>query len=172
MQKLSLFLFTVLFVSCNTQKSVTRVSIDENWDLYTNRQLGFQLKIPKSVKTSLANNSEDILSSSDYGGWTIIKREVESEDTLLQLIKNEVGNDCIILSRQADTSGSYILDVQDGTDKEFGEADCKPRYSAWYFVYSPNRKVLFYWNMGQEYQFENINHEYKDSEMLASFRVL
>lgn len=45
--------------AADTTQSVSRVSIDQTWDLYTNKNLGFSIKIPKKVLT--ANKTQEAL---------------------------------------------------------------------------------------------------------------
>lgn len=102
--------------------------------------------------------------------WQIIVKTISSDPELEQFLKNRYGEGCKLGEKKA-FSQEGVFDIQiEGDGLDLGETKCPINYMT-KVLYSPTRKKVAAWDIGQACSFFYPNFDNcKDMEMVNSFR--
>lgn len=150
--------------------------LDEKWNIYTNRELGFAIKIPAddavkiAAKPTVKGNVVDFRPDLEFG-WKISIEKAENRAAMEKFMKSKWQEGCR-LGRLNGTPTPGVFDVnpvENGPD-----TGCFLNYVTYMQYYEPAQKIA-HWDVGQEQQFmpkdESIRSDY-DMVMTNSFTFL
>lgn len=133
----------------------TRVSIDDNWDLYTNYKLGFSMEVPKNVAGMLNNEIVPFeISENDDGtvgmgmAWRItIKDGIKNDDDLLNFIQSRYMKECLLGDKkESNQKGTYNVSIDENGAS--GGEGCFLNFGI-VLKYNPSLQKVANWNTGQ-----------------------
>ena len=169
----------------NSQEEIEKTgsevsSINNDWNLYTNYDLGFSVKIPKDAQKlemtdlnfafiyQIGNNigkqnvvngyleklNSDLPVIDRLKGvpWAILAKDVKDEAELQSLIMQRYGSSCTLGSRQATAQlGTYRYSIE-GDGLALDKSQC-PINFVMHIIYSPDLGKVAIWDVGQGYNF-------------------
>ena len=179
------------------QTGSTIEPIDGTWELYTNYDLGFSLKVLKEVESygeleiiedgdivylvgdkeysydlileSLASTGTDFERVQGIP-WAILVKEVSNDSELDNFLKQKYGSGCS-LGEKTVSGQTGVFDIQiQGDGKNLGETEC-PLNFATIVKYTPSKGLVASWDIGQDVNFF-VDGEGVDNEMIESFQFI
>lgn len=210
-----IFLLVAWYSITPEQKSVSQEfgirEIDTLWNEYTNKKIGFSLRVPKTSYRFVGFDRpmqrisipiqviEDIDSDTVYvtDAWTIDREGRKVKDVTLEDLRSQNPVSWKIMTQNVEDKEDiraflkkrYYLgcDIAEMTPSNVeGLFDVETTHSSpeapenencfinWRTVnkYSPERKLIASWDLGQDINFMGPSQEAYDDEMVASFRFL
>lgn len=174
-----------------------KVSVDDIWQLYTNYDLGFSLKVLKETKSygkmEIVENNNVVYLITDKGTtyqrlqdnlnssgsdiekatgipWAILIKKVNNDEELEKFLKEKYGEGCQ-LGEKKSTDQTGVFDIQiKGDGKDLGSTKCPVNFLT-VVKYYPAKQVVASWDIGQDYNFA-VGDNAVDEEMIESFRFI
>lgn len=134
--------------------------------------------VNRYMKCEKIENNIDELNNNDafeQQKWEIVTAHAENDEEVLQFIKENYGNGCKLKEKTTTgINGVFDVKIDAGSYESMQEAesaDCLVNYS-YVIKYSPEKKLVVTWKIGQSYNFfKDSSFDSYDEEMIESFEI-